>query len=61
MEEETMPKVEAARKIREERNLSFHIEVDGGIDPNTAPIAAHHGANVMVAGTSAFNSKPPTW
>ncbi len=56
MEAETMPKVEAARRLREERGLSFHIEVDGGIDARTAPIAAHHGANVMVAGTSAFKA-----
>ena len=56
MAEETMPKVEAAVKLREERGLSFHIEVDGGIDTTTAPIAAKHGANIMVAGTSAFKA-----
>lgn len=54
--EEMMAKVEAARAARETRGLSFHIEVDGGIDGRTAPIAASHGANVMVAGTSAFGA-----
>ncbi len=54
MEEETMPKVAQLAKWREERDLEFHIEVDGGIDATTAPVAASHGANVMVAGTSVF-------
>lgn len=56
MEAEAMPKVQAAVALRAERGLSFHIEVDGGIDPNTSPIAAAAGANVLVAGTSAFKA-----
>lgn len=54
MEAETMPKVAAARAARESRGLAYHIEVDGGIDRRTALIAAAHGANVLVAGTSLF-------
>jgi len=54
--EETMPKVEQAAKWREERGLKFHIEVDGGIDANTAPIATKAGANVLVAGSSTFKA-----
>ncbi len=56
MEAETMPKVAAARKWREERGLSYHIEVDGGIDLRTVGIAAAHGANAMVAGTSLYGA-----
>jgi ribulose-phosphate 3-epimerase len=56
MEQETMPKVAAARAYRQERGLSYHIEVDGGIDQRTAGIAAAHGANVMVAGTALFGA-----
>jgi ribulose-phosphate 3-epimerase len=56
MEEETMPKVAAARVFREEHGLSYHIEVDGGIDQRTAGIAAAHGANVMVAGTALYGA-----
>ncbi len=56
MEAETMPTVAAAREAREARGLSFHIEVDGGIDAVTAPIAAKHGANVLVAETSVFKA-----
>lgn len=56
MERETMPKVAEARRIRDERGLGFHIEVDGGIDHRTVKIAAEHGANVMVAGTSLYGA-----
>ncbi len=53
---EVMPKVEQAATWREERGLSYHIEVDGGIDTKTAPIAAAAGANVLVAGSSTFKA-----
>ena len=53
---EVMPKVEEAVRLREERGLAFHIEVDGGIDPQTARIAAAAGANVLVAGSSTFKA-----
>ncbi len=56
MAKETMPKVEAAVALRAERDLAFHIEVDGGIDAATAPVATAAGANVLVAGTSAFKA-----
>ncbi len=56
MEAETMPKVAAARAYREEHGLSYHIEVDGGIDQRTVGIAAAHGANAMVAGTALYGA-----
>lgn len=54
--EEVLPKVEAAARWREEHGLSFHIEVDGGIDALTAARCAKAGANVMVAGSSTFKA-----
>jgi ribulose-phosphate 3-epimerase len=56
MHAETMPKLEEARAFREAHGLKFRLEVDGGIDARTAPIAAHHGADVLVAGTSCFKA-----
>ena len=56
MEQETMPKVAAAKKWREQNGLAYHIQVDGGIDTDTVHIAATNGANVMVAGTSLFKA-----
>lgn len=53
---EVLPKIEAAAALREERGLSYHIEVDGGIDAKTAAQCAAVGANVMVAGSSTFKA-----
>ena len=53
---EVMPKVQQAATWRTELGLSYHIEVDGGIDQQTAPIAAAAGANVLVAGSSTFKA-----
>ena len=57
MEKETMPKLQAAHDYREAHGLKYHLEVDGGIYTNTAPIAKKHGANLFVCGTSSFG--PP--
>ncbi len=53
---EVLPKIEAAAKWRDDRGLTFHIEVDGGIDADTAGRCAAAGANVMVAGSSTFRA-----
>lgn len=57
MEKETMPKLAEAREYRDAKGLSYHLEVDGGIYVNTAPIAKKHGANLFVCGTSAYGPK----
>jgi len=57
MEKETMPKLEAAREYRDTNGLKYHLEVDGGIYPNTVGIARKYGANLFVCGTSAFGPK----
>ena len=53
---EVLEKISAAVRIRETKNLSFHVEVDGGIDAVTAARCAAAGANVMVAGSSTFGA-----
>jgi ribulose-phosphate 3-epimerase len=53
---EVLPKVAEAARLRRERGLEFHLEVDGGIDPATAIKAAAAGANVLVAGSSTFKA-----
>ncbi|QBY01732.1 ribulose-phosphate 3-epimerase [Rhodophyticola sp. CCM32] len=45
-------KVAMARAMVGDRPI--HIEVDGGIDPTTAPLVAKAGANVLVAGSAVF-------
>ena len=35
----------------------IHIEVDGGVTPETAPLVAHAGADVLVAGSAIYDGK----
>jgi len=51
-----MEKVRRAAKWNEARKHKIDIEVDGGINPETARISIENGANVLVAGTSIFHS-----
>src|SRR6185503_14604061 len=53
---ETLPKIQQAAAWRRERNLSYHISVDGGIDFKTAPECARVGADVFVSGTTLFKA-----
>ena len=55
--QEMMSKVEAAAAYRQQHGLNFHIQVDGGINVDTAAISAKAGANVMVAGSTTFGAK----
>lgn len=45
-------KISSLRDMIGER--SVHIEIDGGVDPTTAPIVAQAGADVLVAGSAVF-------
>jgi ribulose-phosphate 3-epimerase len=47
-------KIEAIAKRIAKENLTVELEVDGGIDPETARQAVSAGASVLVAGTAAF-------
>jgi ribulose-phosphate 3-epimerase len=53
---EVLEKIAAAVGIRQTKSLSFHVEVDGGIDAVTAARCYAAGANVMVAGSSTFRA-----
>lgn len=50
----TLDKVRAARKIRDKRHLDFSIEIDGGLDKDTAPDAIEAGVDIVVAGSAIF-------
>ncbi|HEY1146024.1 MAG TPA: ribulose-phosphate 3-epimerase, partial [Allosphingosinicella sp.] len=41
--------------------LDVVIEVDGGIDAETAPLAVSAGATALVAGTAAFRGGPDSY
>ncbi|CAX00492.1 TPA: ribulose-phosphate 3-epimerase [Streptococcus equi subsp. zooepidemicus] len=51
---ECLEKVAAIAKMRDERGLSFDIEVDGGVDDKTIRACYQAGANVFVAGSYLF-------
>jgi ribulose-phosphate 3-epimerase len=52
---QALRKVERVRAMASEQGLhDLHVEVDGGVDPETAPEAARAGADVLVAGSSVF-------
>lgn len=51
-------KIEAARARIDETGKAIDLEVDGGIDPDTAPRAVAAGADALVAGTATFRGGP---
>jgi ribulose-phosphate 3-epimerase len=55
-----LDKVREADRLRQDLGLGFLIEVDGGIDPETAALSREAGADVMVAGTSVFKATERT-
>ncbi len=52
----TLPKIRRVSQMIEQVNPECALEVDGGIDETTAPLAVEAGANVLVAGTSIFGA-----
>jgi ribulose-phosphate 3-epimerase len=54
---ETLAKVEGAARFRAAQGLGYRIEVDGGINAKTAPLAVLRGADTLVAGTSVFHAE----
>ena len=53
--ENMMEKVDWLHQTRKEKELSYRIEVDGGINEQTAQISVSHGADTLVAGSYVFN------
>jgi ribulose-phosphate 3-epimerase len=52
---EVLPKVTELRKIINDKKLKIDIEIDGGINFETAPLAVKAGANILVSGTTIFS------
>jgi ribulose-phosphate 3-epimerase len=52
----TLNKMRQVRQLLDRRNPQCEVEVDGGIDPQTAPQAVKAGANVLVAGSAIFGA-----
>src|SRR5262249_36688231 len=53
----TLPKIKRVREMIEEHKPDCELELDGGIDPETAPLGIAAGAGVLVAGSSIFGER----
>jgi ribulose-phosphate 3-epimerase len=51
---DVLPKIEAIYALRQAKGLDYRIEVDGGVDAQTAPLCRNAGADTFVAGTAFF-------
>jgi ribulose-phosphate 3-epimerase len=54
-----LPKITFLRDLLRDRCLNAEIEVDGGINSETAAAAVEAGANILVAGSAVFRSGDP--
>ncbi|EJR66589.1 ribulose-phosphate 3-epimerase [Bacillus cereus VD115] len=52
-----LPKIKQVAEMVKERNLEVEIEVDGGVNAETARLCVEAGANVLVAGSAVYNQK----
>ncbi len=50
-----LPKIERVREMIARARQPIHLEVDGGISAETAPLVTAAGANVLVAGTAIYD------
>lgn len=55
--ESMMPKLRQLDRWRQERDLAFRLEVDGGVDLQTGPLCRAAGADTFVAGTAFFGAE----
>ncbi|MBK1878641.1 ribulose-phosphate 3-epimerase [Pelagicoccus mobilis] len=56
-QESVLEKTKQLAAWREERNLDFRIQVDGGVNADNAPICRNNGVDTFVAGTAFFKSE----
>jgi ribulose-phosphate 3-epimerase len=55
----SLHKLSKLRSLREQRNLSYRIEVDGGIAVDTVGKVVQAGAEILVAGNAVFSRGDP--
>lgn len=56
---ETIDKIKELKQYLDENNLDLDIEVDGGINEDTAKLVTNAGANILVSGSYILNSDDP--
>ncbi len=58
--EDCLEKARLADKIKRKNNLSFDIELDGGVSPKNIEICKQAGATIVVAGNAVFKADNPS-
>ena len=53
-----LKKIEAIRKMIDKQGRAIHLEVDGGVNAETARLCVEAGADVLVAGSATFKGGP---
>ena len=53
---EVLNKIKELKKIKDQKNLDFDIEIDGGINFDNNKLAIEAGANILVSGTTVFKN-----
>ena len=53
---EVLDKIKRLKKIKDQNNLKFDIEIDGGINFDNNKLAIEAGANILVSGTTIFKN-----
>ena len=53
---EVLNKIKELKKIKDQKNLNFDIEIDGGINFDNSKLAIEAGANILVSGTTIFKN-----
>ena len=51
-----LDKIKELKKIKDQKNLNFDIEIDGGINFDNNKLAIEAGANILVSGTTIFKN-----
>lgn len=52
-----LPKIRQVKEMAQTRGLDIEIEIDGGVNEETAKLCIEAGANVLVAGSAVYNKK----
>ncbi|MBM7654019.1 ribulose-phosphate 3-epimerase [Neobacillus cucumis] len=54
---EVLPKIKKVKEMAEQKGIQIEIEIDGGVNPETARQCIEAGATVLVAGSAVYNQE----
>lgn len=54
---EVLPKIKRVKELAAEKGAAIEIEIDGGVNPETAKLCIEAGATILVAGSAVYNQE----